>query len=367
MLHRENRAPFRRSFSATVQRYRSGDRSARSFSEIAVAGRYSVTKGRGLMSREITRRTGSNTRSRLKVAVILGASRGLGYLVARELLHRGYAVAISARSSDGVEAAARKLGKRAHGYVCDVSSEASVNEFVDAVERDLGPIDVAIHVAGVMQVGPLQATRLTHFTSSLDVMLYGPIHAALAILPRMTERGRGRFGVVASVGGRVAAPRMLAYTTAKFGVMGLVEGLATELAGTGVTATALIPGLMRTGSATGASFFGSPRKQFAWFTSLASLPVISVSGKRAARLIVKATLRGRPIGYVGMSARLASLVHGIAPALFMRVTGMVSRALPRGNDPQLTPGSELRGSVRNPLMRLLLVRADRAAARSNQP
>ena len=64
-------------------------------------------------------------------------------------------------------------------------------------------------------------------------MLWGPINLALALLPRMTGRGRGRFGVVTSIGGKVSPPRLLPYSVAKFGAVGLTEGLSAELAGTG--------------------------------------------------------------------------------------------------------------------------------------
>ena len=103
-------------------------------------------------------------------------------------------------------------------------------------------------VAGVIQVGPLSSMTRAHFEEAVNIMLWGPVNVALAVLPGMRRRSRGRLAVVSSIGGIIAVPHLLPYSTAKFGALGFSSGLRSELAGTGISVTSIVPGLMRTGS-----------------------------------------------------------------------------------------------------------------------
>ena len=150
-------------------------------------------------------------------------------------------------------------------------------------------------VAGIIQVGPLDAQRRENFVAAVDTMLWGPVNAALAVAPRMRERGRGRIGVITSVGGRIAAPHLLPYSTAKFGAVGFSRGLRSELAGTGVSVTSVEPGLMRTGSHLRAKFVGNHGREYSWFATAASLPLLSIDAERAAVRIVRGILAGRAV------------------------------------------------------------------------
>lgn len=309
--------------------------------------------------------------TRRPVALVVGASRGLGFLIAEDLVRRGHDVVLSSRDVEQLERARARLESVDPDAAlwclpCDVSQRDQVDALVQGAETQTGGIDVCVIVAGVIQVGPFAATREEHFRQSMDVMAWGPIHIAQALVPRMVERGYGCVGVVSSVGGRVPAPRLLPYTAAKFAALGFAEGLAVELAGTGVTATAVIPGLMRTGSHEAATYFGDARRQYAWFASLASMPVITVNAESAAHTIVGGVLAGRRVVHVGWVAKVASLAHGVAPGLVIRGSQLVSRVLPRGEDPTIVSGSQVRRGLRSRLVDRLTVRADIAAQRSNE-
>ena len=147
---------------------------------------------------------------------------------------------------------------------------------------------------GSSRSGHADTVTLGHFHDAVDTMLWGPVHLALAVLPHMRDAGHGRIGIVSSVGGLVAVPRLVPYSVAKFGAVGLAEGLYAELAGTGVTVTAVTPGLMRTGGHTHARFVDDAATDYAWFAPLASLPGLSISAERAARRIVDGRARRSP-------------------------------------------------------------------------
>ena len=334
------------------------------------------------------------------VALVAGASRGLGLLIAAELAARGYRVHGCARDRDELDRAERLVaagqlgaladaggapgqdGGRAPGqpgsftaHVCDVTDPEAVQGWVDLVRSTEGSVDVAIHVAGIIQVGPVESTTLGHFRAAVETMLFGPVHLCLAVLPGMLQAGSGRIGVVSSVGGVVAVPHLLPYSVAKFGAVGLSEGLQAELSGTGVTATTIVPGLMRTGGHLHAQFVGDAAKDYAWFAPGASLPLLSVSAERAARRIVDAVLAGRsqveltPLTWVGRR------VHGLAPGTTSRVLGLVARALPHGDarapdatsdDTRHVEGRLARRALDSKVVEVLSTLGNRAARRLNE-
>ncbi|GAA4114917.1 SDR family oxidoreductase [Knoellia locipacati] len=328
------------------------------------------------------------------VALVAGASRGLGLLISAELVARGHTVHGCARDRAELDRAAdliargevgavRGTGGRPAagavtrggfvGHVCDVTDAEAVSTWVEEVVASEGSLDVAIHVAGIIQVGPVESTTLGHFRAAIDTMLLGPVHLCLAVLPTMLDAGAGRIGVVSSVGGVVSVPHLLPYSVAKFGAVGLTEGLHAELSGTGVTATTIVPGLMRTGGHLHAQFVGDAPKDYAWFAPGASLPLLSVSAERAARRIVDGVLAGRsqveltPVTWVGR------WVHGLFPGTTSRLLGLVARALPRGDDraPSMSAtaghvdGAQARRMLGSRVVDGVSVLGDRAARRLN--
>ena len=265
------------------------------------------------------------------VALVAGASRGLGMLVARELHHRGFRPVIAARSAAELAQAARRLageGIEVQTAVMDVGRAEQVEEVVERVERELGPIELLLCVAGVIQVGPLTALDRRDFVEAIDVMLWGPVNTALAVIPGMRARGRGRIGIVSSIGGLISAPHLLPYSTAKFGAVGFARGLRSELAGTGVSVTTVAPGLMRTGSHLRAQFRGDVQREYGWFATAATLPVLSMNAERAARRIVTGVLRGRPLVLFTPLAQVAPRVDVLFPRFGAGVLALTARLLP---------------------------------------
>lgn len=303
-------------------------------------------------------------RTTLPVALLAGASRGLGLLLARELRSRGYHVVLTARDAGELDRAAADVGTEVSTRVLDVADRDAVHRCVQAVEDRVGPVEVAVHVAGIIQVGPAADMTLDHFDEAIDIMARGPVNLAWAVLPPMRRRGRGRIGVVSSIGGIVSAPHLLPYSTAKFAAVGFTDGLAAALTGTGVSATTIVPGLMRTGSQDRAFFTGNVEAEHNWFAVAASLPLVSVGGARAARRIVDGVLAGRPLVTLTPATWLAYRTRGLAPATLTRILGAAGSMLPNptGNT-VATPGTEVRQPA---AVRLLTVLGRRAAARNNE-
>ncbi|GAB4078776.1 SDR family NAD(P)-dependent oxidoreductase [Nostocoides australiense] len=314
------------------------------------------------------------------LALVVGASRGLCMAIAADLTQRGHPVVICARTGDDLETAqaqltVRRPGATVHTRVVDIGDEHAVDALVADVEETLGPIDIAIAVAGTIQVGPAETMTTEEFRDAMGTMAWGPIHLAWSVLPAMRRRGHGRIGVITSIGGMVSPPHLLPYATAKFAAVGFSDGLAAALSGTGVTATTVVPGLMRTGSHRRAQFAGDAAAEYAWFAPAASLPLLSMDVERAAARIVAGVLRGRPMVILTPLAKVGVRVRGLMPATTTRVMGRANRLLPESDRaprelgtirPRLVEGGEADRRLGSPLVRRLTVLGERAADTWNE-
>jgi len=179
-----------------------------------------------------------------RVALVTGASRGIGEAIARGLAADGHRVAVAARSADALERVAREIGGLP--VVMDVSDAASVDAGVATIRRSLGPVDILVANAGIAVSAPLVATTDAEWASMLDTNLTGCFRLTRACVPDMVDRRWGRVVFMASNAGLTGYRYTAAYCAAKHGVIGLMRTLALEVARDGVTANALCPGFVET-------------------------------------------------------------------------------------------------------------------------
>jgi NAD(P)-dependent dehydrogenase (short-subunit alcohol dehydrogenase family) len=350
-----------------VRRQQRRDRTRYLLPVLAAGGIVAFIAARELMTR--MREIDLNGR----VVIITGGSRGLGFLLAREFARQGARVAICARDDQELFQAQRELeaetGANILAHRCDVSDPAQVEQFVQLVVRRLGPPDVLVNNAGVIEVGPLEAMDKDDFREAMDIMFWGVLNPTMAVLAYMRERGSGRIVNITSIGGRVSVPHLLPYSSAKFAATGFSEGLRAELAGTGIRVTTVSPGLMRTGSQVNAYFKGRGREEFRWFSVGAGAPMISMDAERAARQIVRATKRGEAERILSLPANMLARLHGIAPGLTTGIASLANRVMPSdGVGKQATRGAEFAPSFSSPVYRTVTMWGRKAAERfQHQP
>lgn len=266
-----------------------------------------------------------------KVAIVTGGSRGLGLNLTRRLLAAGAHVAICSRHEEELKVAAaefRHLGGRLVWQVCDVTDNSQLAAFIEHVRSGLGPVDVLINNAGVIQVGPAECMTGADFQQAMAVHFWAPLAAMDLVIPEMVARHSGRIVNIASIGGEISVPHLLPYSASKFALVGLSQGLRAELANYGVYVTTVCPGLMRTGSHWHAWFKGKHRQECAWFSLGASAPLVAVDADRAARQILNACRWGEAQAMPSVLAHIGARFNALAPELTADLAQLAARLLP---------------------------------------
>mgnify|MGYP002780575753 CR=1 FL=1 len=178
------------------------------------------------------------------VALITGASAGIGLALARRYAARGHRLALLARRVDRLEALAGELGTdRAKAFPCDVAKGSDVEEAVRAARDAFGRIDVVIANAGIAVSGLVERLEEEAIRRQLETNVFGVVRTVRAALPALKET-RGRIGIVGSVNGFLATAAWSPYVMSKYAVRGFAECLRQELRPYGVSVTHLAPGFV---------------------------------------------------------------------------------------------------------------------------
>jgi NAD(P)-dependent dehydrogenase (short-subunit alcohol dehydrogenase family) len=174
-------------------------------------------------------------------AIVTGAGSGFGRAIATELVDAGARVGLVDVNADALATVAAELGEAATPLPADVRNRAEVAEAIGRFATDAGGLDTLVISAGVIHIKPLGDVSEADWDLTLDVNLKGAFLTAQAAAPHLAESGRGRIVTISSDAGRRGAPGIAAYAASKFGLIGLTESLAMELAAEGVTANAVCP------------------------------------------------------------------------------------------------------------------------------
>jgi 3-oxoacyl-[acyl-carrier protein] reductase len=184
-----------------------------------------------------------------KIALVTGASQGIGRACALELARSGATVALAARSADKLAAVAAEItaaGGTARTYPLDVSSEDSIKACAKSALADLGKVDILVNNAGITKDGLALRMKLADFDDVLRTNLTGAFLLTQALISSMMKGRWGRVINITSVVGETGAAGQVNYAASKSGLIGLTKSLAREFASRSITVNAVAPGFIQT-------------------------------------------------------------------------------------------------------------------------
>lgn len=182
------------------------------------------------------------------VALVTGASSGIGEATAEALVAAGYGVVATARRQDRLAALAARLGSACHAAPLDVTDDRSVAAVLAGLPPSFRTIDILVNNAGHDVGGRRRFDRgkLAEWESIIDTNVKGLVRVTMAIVPQMLERRHGHIVNIGSVAGSSGYAGIAVYAASKFAVRGFSESLRKDCRGTGLRVTEIIPGLVRT-------------------------------------------------------------------------------------------------------------------------
>jgi short-subunit dehydrogenase len=258
------------------------------------------------------------------VVAVTGGARGIGLATAKALVREGAKVSLGDVDSALAEREARALGTGHIGLPLDVTDRASFERFLDETEKALGTLDVLVNNAGVMHMERFLEEDDAAAVRQVDINLHGVILGSKLALARFTSRGSGHLVNIASSAGKFGIAGIATYSATKFAVVGLTESLRTELRGTGVQLSVVMPGIVNTELTAGVT--GATRA------------VKPISPDDVAGAIVEALQTGRFDVYVPKSIGSIWKTMAILPR---RANEAIGRAL-KSDQVMLDPDKQLR-------------------------
>lgn len=180
-----------------------------------------------------------------KSAFVTGASKGIGFAVARSLAGAGYAVTLTSRDQQEVQAAAREIGWGARGVPCDVRDPQALQAAVDVHVGAFGGLDVLFVNAGVGHFANIEDLSIEQWQAVIDTNLSGAFYTVKAAIPVLKQRG-GYVFTLSSLAGKNPFAGGSAYNASKFGLNGLSEVLTLDLRQYGIKVTQIMPGSVAT-------------------------------------------------------------------------------------------------------------------------
>lgn len=184
-----------------------------------------------------------------KIALITGASYGIGFEIAKAYAQAGATIVFNDIKQELVDkglAAYRELGIEAHGYICDVTDEAGIQQLVSQIEDEVGVIDILVNNAGIIRRTPMLEMAAEDFRQVIDIDLNAPFIVSKAVLPSMIAKGHGKIINICSMMSELGRETVSAYAAAKGGLKMLTKNIASEFGEANIQCNGIGPGYIAT-------------------------------------------------------------------------------------------------------------------------
>ena len=238
-----------------------------------------------------------------KVAIVTGASSGIGRATAVALANQGTCVALASRNREALSSLAEELrgqGRQVIAIPTDVTQREQVDALIQEVIAQWAQVDILVSNAGEYIRAPIQELDPAMIQRSFDVNFFGGVHCVKAVLPQMLQQKSGHIVFVTSMDGKIGLPPDAPYVSAKFALTGFCEVLRQEVRDSGISVTNVLPGRVDTGMI--------EDLKFAWISP-------KISPESVAAAILNGIRKRKPIVIVPPLAKLLYYINVFAPTL----------------------------------------------------
>ena len=184
-----------------------------------------------------------------KVALVTGATYGIGFSIASALAEAGATIVFNDIKQEFVDKGLKaydEAGIKAHGYVADVTDEDAINEMVAKIENEVGVIDILVNNAGIIKRIPMHEMTAAEFRQVIDIDLNGPFIVSKAVIPSMIKKGHGKIINICSMMSELGRETVSAYAAAKGGLKMLTKNICSEYGGHNIQCNGIGPGYIAT-------------------------------------------------------------------------------------------------------------------------
>ncbi|MDR2938043.1 MAG: gluconate 5-dehydrogenase [Prevotellaceae bacterium] len=184
-----------------------------------------------------------------KVALVTGASYGIGFAIAEALAEAGATIVFNDIKQELIDEglkAYKAAGITAHGYLCDVTNEPQVQEMVTKIEKEVGVVDILVNNAGIIKRIPMHEMSAAEFRQVIDIDLNAPFIMAKAVIPAMMKKGAGKIINICSMMSELGRETVSAYAAAKGGLKMLTRNIASEYGEYNIQCNGIGPGYIET-------------------------------------------------------------------------------------------------------------------------
>lgn len=184
-----------------------------------------------------------------KIALVTGASYGIGFAIATAFAKAGARIIFNDRNQEALDkglAAYKEAGIPVHGYLCDVTDEDSVNAMVATIEKEVGVIDILVNNAGIIKRVPMHEMSAAEFRQVIDIDLNGPFIVSKAVIPSMIKKGHGKIINICSMMSELGRETVSAYAAAKGGLKMLTRNICSEYGEHNIQCNGIGPGYIAT-------------------------------------------------------------------------------------------------------------------------
>lgn len=184
-----------------------------------------------------------------KIALVTGASYGIGFEIAKSLHSAGAKIVFNDRSEENIEKALlsyKEAGIEAHGYLFDITDEAGVEAAIKQIEKEVGVIDILVNNAGIIQRQPMLETSAADYRKIIDIDLTGQFIMSKAVLPSMIKKGHGKIINICSMMSELGRETVVGYASAKGGLKMLTKNICSEFGAENIQCNGIGPGYIAT-------------------------------------------------------------------------------------------------------------------------